>query len=53
MPVEVLQKLKPYPVQETMIPKFVTLCCVQNFIHSNVSFDAFNECIQVCNQFAK
>lgn len=53
MPTEVLKSLRPYPVQESMLLKFVYLCCTQNFISNNTSFDGFNECIQACNQFAK
>ncbi|VVC38584.1 Armadillo-like helical,Domain of unknown function DUF3730 [Cinara cedri] len=53
MPVEVLKNIKPYPVQESMLVKFIILSCVQNFVSSNVSFDQFNECIQACSQFSK
>lgn len=53
MPTEMLKNLRPYPVQESMLPKFIILCCAQNFISSNISFDPLNECIQSCNQFFK
>lgn len=53
MPIEVLNNLKPYPVQESMLLKFVYLCCAQNFVSSTASLDGFNECIQACDQFAK
>lgn len=53
MPMEVLKNFKPYPIQESMVFKFVILSCAQNFISSNVSFDGLNECIQACNQFSK
>lgn len=53
MPTEALKILKPYPIQESMVFKFVILCCTQNFISSNDSFDGLNECIKACNQFFK
>lgn len=53
MPMEMFNNLKPYPVQESMLPKFVILCCAQNVLNSNVSFDPLNVCIKACNEFAK
>ncbi|XP_025412636.1 uncharacterized protein LOC112685081 isoform X2 [Sipha flava] len=53
MPTDVLNNLRPYPIQESMLSKFIILCCAQNFIFSNVSFDGLIKCIQACNQFAK
>ncbi|KAL5242600.1 hypothetical protein ACI65C_010010 [Semiaphis heraclei] len=53
MPNEMLKNLKPYPVQESMLQKFVILSCAHNFISSNTSFDSLNKCIQACNQFVK
>lgn len=53
MPTEMLKNLQPYPVQESMLLKFVILSCAQNFISSNTSFDSLNECVQACNQFFK
>ncbi|XP_060848840.1 uncharacterized protein LOC132928291 isoform X1 [Rhopalosiphum padi] len=53
MPTEMLKNLRPYPVQESMLLKFIILCSAQNFISSNTSFDSLNECVQACNQFFK
>lgn len=53
MPTEMLKNLRPYPVQESMLQKFIILCSAQNFISSNTSFDSLNECVQACNQFSK
>ncbi|KAF0756958.1 DUF3730 domain-containing protein [Aphis craccivora] len=53
MPTEMLKNLRPYPVQESMLQKFIILCSAQNFMSSNTSFDSLNECVQACNQFSK
>lgn len=53
MPTNVLNDLRPYPIQESMLLKFIILCCAQTFVFSNVSFDGLIKCIQACNQFAK
>lgn len=53
MPVEMLKNLTPYPVQESMLIKFIILSCAQHFILNNASSCGFIECIQACNQFNK
>lgn len=53
MPKEVLKNLRPYPVQESMLLKFIILCCTENIIYSNISFVGFSESIQACAQFSK
>lgn len=51
MPKDELKHLKPYPVQKSMLQKFIILSCTHNFVFSNISFDELNEIIQACYQF--
>ncbi|XP_050423893.1 uncharacterized protein LOC126835384 isoform X2 [Adelges cooleyi] len=53
IPIKVLENMRPYPVQNDSLPKFITMCCAQNFVTSNTSFNALEECIKAANQFSK
>ncbi|XP_050523203.1 uncharacterized protein LOC126895412 [Daktulosphaira vitifoliae] len=53
LPIQIVENMKPYPVHKDLVSKFIIMCCSQNIITSNESFDSLEQCIRASNQFSQ